>query len=203
MPPGLPILRWVTGIARSKLNDRCWYSGTPEPDQFKLPPQATTSLCNGGVALLIDITTARMMPTVRAVATGRYAWHTVGKTLTDPAQIDLLEREVRALDNDLGRIVLNLRVRGALSLAGRRVFEDRILQSVGVALRALRFDEAGLVLEPSDADLDEIDRSGFVRVAADKLKAMASDNDDPRQAGLAALALKRLYVEHLRHGGQS
>jgi hypothetical protein len=141
-----------------------------------------------------------MLPIVQPVATGKYAWHVVEKTLTEPAQVNLLERELRALDNDLGRVVLDLRVRGVLSLAGRKAFEDRILQSVGAALRGLRFDEGGLVLEPSDADLDEIDHGGFVRVAADRLKAMAGDATNPKQAQLAALALRRLYVEHLRQG---
>jgi hypothetical protein len=200
---GLAYLAMGDWHRQIKINDRCWYSGTPEPDQFKLPPQAATSLCNGGAALLIEVTSARMVPTVQPIATCRYAWHVIEKTLTDPAQVELLERELRALDNDLGRIVLDLRVRGALSLAGRKAFEDRILQSVGAALRGLRFDEGGLVLDPSDADLDEIDRGGFVRVAADRLKAMAEDAANPQQAQLAALALKRLYVEHLRHGARS
>jgi hypothetical protein len=87
-----------------------------------------------------------------------------------------------------------------VSLAGRRAFEERILQSVGAAARALRFDEAGLVLNPSDQDLDEIDRAGFVRVAADRLRVLAGDAGNSRQAHLAGLALKRLYVEHLRQG---
>ena len=200
---GLTYLAMGDWHRQVRINDRCWYSGTPEPDQFKLPPQAATSLCNGGAALLVEITTARMVPTVHPIATGRYAWHMVEKTLTDLGQIDLLERELRALDNDLSRIVLDLRVRGTLSLAGRKAFEDRILQSVGAALRGLRFDEGGLVLDPSDADLDEIDRGGFVRVAADRLKALAGDTANPQQAQLAALALKRLYVEHLRQEARS
>lgn len=183
-----------------RVNDRCWYSGTPEPDQFKLPPSPVSSLCNGGAALLVEISTARMVPTVESIPTGSYKWHMVEKTVIEDAQIDLVERELRALDNDLGKIVLDLRVRGALSLMGRKAFEDRILQSVGAALRGLRFNEAGLVLNPSDQDLDEIDRSGFVRVAADRLRVLAGDTANPRQAQLARLALRRLYVEHLRQG---
>jgi hypothetical protein len=127
----------------------------------------------------------------------------VEKTVTDDTQIELLEKELRALDPDLGKIVLGLRVVGTLSLAGRKAFEEKILQSIGAALRALRFDEAGLALHPTDQDLDEIDRSGFVRVAADRLKLMADDSTNPRQAHLAGLALKRLYVEHLRQDVQS
>jgi hypothetical protein len=141
-----------------------------------------------------------MMPAVLPVVTGRYQWHRLEKILIEDTQIDLLESELRSLDPDLGKIVLDLRVAGAVSLAGRRVFEERIVQQVGAALRGLRFDEAGLVLNPTEQDLDEIDHAGFVRVAADRLKAMASDPSNASQAHLAGLALKRLYVEHLRQG---
>ena len=51
--------------------------------------------------------------------------------------------------------------------------------------------------------MDDIDRSGFVRVAADRLKAMADDRSDQERARLASLALRRLYLEHLRQAGVS
>jgi hypothetical protein len=59
-------------------------------------------------------------------------------------------------------------------------------------------DDDHLVLEPTDTDLDDIDRSGFVRVAANRLRELAADSADPAKAHIAELALKRLYVEHLR-----
>jgi DNA repair exonuclease SbcCD nuclease subunit len=186
-----------------EVNERCWYSGTPEADRFKLPPGATTSLCNGGGALLVEVNTAKMLPLVQRVETGRYHWHTIEKVLTEDTQVALLETDLRALASDLGQIVLDLRVTGALSLAGRRAFEERILQSIGAAVRGLRFDEAGLVLNPTFDDLDEIDRAGFIRVAADRLKIMAADTSNPGQSHLAALALKRLYIEHLRQGART
>jgi len=200
---GLAYLALGDWHRQMKVNDRCWYSGTPEPDQFKLPPNPISSLCNGGAALAVEIASARMIPVVESIPTGTYAWHIVEKTLTEDSQVDLLERELRAIGNDFGRIVLSLQVRGAVSLAARKALEERILQSVSAAMRALRFDEAGLVLNPSDQDLDEIDRAGFVRVAADRLRLLAGDTGNSRQAHLAGLALKRLYVEHLRQGARS
>lgn len=200
---GLSYLGMGDWHRQMKVSDRFWYSGTPEPDRFKLPPNGRSSLCNGGAALLVEITSARMVPTVQPVATGRYQWHQLDKVLTDDVQVVSLEQEIRALDSDLGKIVLDLRARGTLSLEGRKTFEEKVLQTVGAALRALRFDESDLVLHPTEQDLDDIDRSGYVRVAADRLKAMAEDSSNPRQAQIAGLALKRLYVEHLRQGGQS
>lgn len=186
-----------------KVNDRCWYSGSPEADRFKRPPNAVTSLCYGGSALLVEVKSARMVPAVLPIATGRYQWHMIEKTITEDLQIELLESELRALDPDLGKIVLDLRIAGAVSLAGRKTFEERILQSIGAALRGMRFNEADLVLNPTEQDLDEIDRAGFVRVAADRLKIIAGDASNSSQAHLAALALKRLYIEHLRQEGRS
>jgi hypothetical protein len=200
---GLAYLAMGDWHRQIKINDRCWYSGTPEPDQFKLPPNAVTSLCNGGSALLVEINGPKMVPVVSPIPTGRYHWHRVEKTVTEDAQIDRLESELRALDPDLSKIVVDLRVTGAVSLSGRRAFEERILQSVGAAVRGLRFDEAGLVLNPSEQDLDEIDHAGFVRVAADRLKVMASDISNQSRAHIAALALKRLYIEHLRQGARA
>lgn len=199
---GLSYLAMGDWHRQLRVNERCWYSGTPEPDRFKLPPAAVTTRCNGGAALLVELATARAEPTVQSIATGQYQWHMLHKTVTDDAQVEILEHELRALDRDLGKIVLDLRVEGSLTLAGRKLFEESILQSACAAMRALRFDETKLTLHPTDQDLDEIDQSGFVRVAADRLKLAADDRSDPQRARLASLALRRLYVEHLRQDGR-
>jgi DNA repair exonuclease SbcCD nuclease subunit len=186
-----------------QVNDRVWYCGTPESDLFKRPPGSSGTLCNGGTALVVDIAGVRATPTVLPVEVGRYRWHQVMRTLTEDSQIDLLEAELRALDPDLSRVVLDLQVTGTLSLTGRKRFEERIIHGIGAAVCATRWQDGGLVLEPTEADMDDIDRSGFVRVAADRLKAMADDPSDQERARLASLALRRLYLEHLRQAGVS
>jgi hypothetical protein len=103
-----------------KISERVWYSGTPESDAFKLPPNSSSTLCNGGSALLVEIAGSRAVPAVTPVETGRHRWHCVIKVLTDESQIELLDAELRALDPDLGKVVLDLQVAGALSLAGRK-----------------------------------------------------------------------------------
>ena len=181
-----------------QINDRTWYSGTPEPDQFKLPPDTAGTLCNGGAALLVDIAGPRAVPVVTPVETGKYKWHQVSETLIDESRIDSLEARLRGLDRDLSKVVLDLRITGMLSLAGRKHFEERIRESVDAAVRGMRLDDTGVGLEPTEADMDEIDRAGFVRAAADRLKAIKADTCNSEQARLAALALRRLYLEHLR-----
>ncbi len=186
-----------------KISGRVWYSGTPEPDAFKLPPKSETTLCNGGSALLVEIDGPRAMPGVKTVETGRYHWHKVARTLTDDAQVELLDAELRALHSDLGKVVLDLQVSGTLSLAGRKRFEERIAEGVQAAICGMRLDDTELVLEPTETDMDGIDRLGFVRVAANRLKAIADNRSDRPRAQIASLALKRLYLENIRQAGRS
>jgi DNA repair exonuclease SbcCD nuclease subunit len=186
-----------------KISDRAWYSGTPEPDSFKLPPTLSTTLCNGGSALLVEIAGPQATPVVRTIETGRYRWHRVSAILTDDPHIELLDEELRALHQDLGKVVLHLQVSGTLSLAGRKLFEERIAEGIRASICGMRLDDTGLVLEPTEADMDDIDRLGFVRVAADRLRAMADNDSDRTRAQIASLALKRLYIENIRQARRS
>jgi len=185
-----------------KISDRVWYSGTPESDSFNLPPNSSSTSCNGGSALLVEIAGQRAVPAVTPVKTGRYRWHCVTKVVTDEAQVELLDAELRALDPDLGKVVLDLRVAGTLSLTARKLFDERIAEGIAAAVCGMRLDAAEIVLEPTDADLDAIDRFGFVRVAAERLKAV-TQGDNRGEAELARRALNRLYLENIRHGAQS
>ncbi|MGH6755076.1 MAG: metallophosphoesterase family protein, partial [Bradyrhizobium sp.] len=130
---GLAYLAMGDWHRQIKVNDRCWYSGTPEPDQFKLPPNAVTSLCNGGSALLVEVNRTRMVPSVTPILTGRHQWHRIERTLTEDSQIGSLETQLRALNSDLSELVIDLRVAGVLSLSGRKAFEEQIVQGVGAA----------------------------------------------------------------------
>jgi DNA repair exonuclease SbcCD nuclease subunit len=199
---GLAYLALGDWHRQMQIGERIWYSGTPEPDAFKLPPDSSGTLCNGGSALIVEIAGPRAAPVVMPVETGRYRWHSVTRQLADEAQIELLDGELRALDIDLGKVVLNLKAAGTLSLAARKLFEERIAESIAAAVRGMRLDASEIVLEPSESDLDEIDRSGFIRVAADRLKA-ATRGADLSQAEMARRALNRLYLENIRQGAQS
>jgi hypothetical protein len=91
-------------------------------------------------------------------------------------------------------VLLDLRLEGTLSLAGRERLA-RALDDLGAALRFLRIDDRRLYLSPSAEDLDAIAHGGFVRTAAESLRAMADDPEEPAR-DIAARALLRLYVEH-------
>jgi hypothetical protein len=115
--------------------------------------------------------------------------------LNNAADIDILETRLRALAPDLASVLVWLKPSGALSLAEREAFENRIRMGVGSALRVLRVDDAGLLPRPTPADLEAIDHAGFVRAAADRLAERAADPADPER-DVAAAALQRLFVLH-------
>jgi DNA repair exonuclease SbcCD nuclease subunit len=172
---------------------RCWYSGTPEVDDF------STGGAGGGEALVVTLDGGQAEPGVTRHRTGRFDWHRIEATVADATDIDVLETRLRALSPDLGTVLVWLRVQGALSLAEREAFEARISAGVGAALRVLRLDADGLLPRPTPADLEAIDHAGFVRAAADRLAERARDPADT----LAAAALQRLYLLHMRWQGRA
>jgi hypothetical protein len=101
---------------------------------------------------------------------------------------------LRGLHADPACLLLDLCLEGALSLAGRERL-GRALDELRAAVRFLRVEDERLFLSPSADDLDGIARGGFVRVAAERLRALADDPGEPRRE-VAARALLRLYAEH-------
>jgi DNA repair exonuclease SbcCD nuclease subunit len=185
---GLAYLALGDWHGQRKINDRCWYSGTPETDAF--------DVSDGGKALLVEIGGPRALPKVTPLSTGRYAWITLQEKINSRAGVDGCREKLRGLGTDLSRILVDLKVEGALSLEDRAYFEDQIRDTVSAAFRFLRIDDRWLLPQPAAEDLDQIDaRGGFVRRAAEVLLRKAGDGGEPERE-LAAEALQRLYVEH-------
>ena len=175
-----------------RVDDRTWYSGTPEPDSF-------TSDGRGEV-LLVELAPGSP-PKITPLATGKFVWRSESAILTSVADVSALEARIRALHPDLSRLLLHLRVEGTLDLAAREHFERIIHIGLGSALRYLRLEAEQLFAKPSTQDLEAIDHGGFVRAAAERLTALSADNFNPQRT-LAAEALQRLYVLHMRSASQ-
>ena len=169
-----------------QVNERCWYSGTPETDSFQTRGR--------GATLLVEIDGPTELPRVTPLSTGQYHWETLSERLEDLEDVDLLEHKLRNLNGDLNHTLVDLRLSGALSLADLLHFEERIVEGAAAALYHLRIDREQLFPEPTDDDLDSIDPGGIVRAAADKLRATAEAGGS--DADLARAALHRLYIEH-------
>ena len=169
-----------------EVNERCWYSGTPETDSFRTRGR--------GTALLVEIDGPNEIPRITSLQTGQYRWVSLGERVEDLEDVDLLERKLRNLNSDLNHTLVDLKLSGALSLAELQHFEERIVEGTAAALFHLRIDREQLFPEPTDDDLDSIDPGGIVRAAADRLQAIVEAGGS--DADLARAALHRLYVEN-------
>jgi hypothetical protein len=183
---GLAFLALGDWHGTRRIGPRCWYAGTPEVDDFGID--------DGGQVLLVEVSGSGAPPAVEALPSGRFAWRQERVQIHAAAEIDALEPRLRALHPDPSALLLDLRLEGTLSLAGRERLA-RTLDELAAALRFLRIDDSRLYQNPSPQDLEAIAPGGFVRVAAERLQAMARDGEAPARE-VAARALLRLYTEH-------
>ena len=169
-----------------QVNERCWYSGTPETDSFQTRGR--------GTALLVEIDGPKELPQITPLSTGQYRWESLDERIEDLEHVDLLEHRLRNLNSDLNHTLVDLKLSGALSLADLQHFEEQIVEGAAAALYHLRIDREQLSPEPTYDDLDSIDPGGIVRAAADSLRAIVEAGGS--DADLARAALHRLYIEH-------
>lgn len=168
-----------------EIGPRCWYSGTPEVDAFRVD--------GGGHALVVEVEGIGSPAKVISQKVGFYDWHRLGAIIQSLADIDALQSMLFGIGGDASRNLIQLTVSGTLSLSDRTVFDERIKHKAGAAFRHLGFRDADLRTTFQTDDLDAIDHAGFVRAAAERLRAIAADPADAR-AGIAALALQRLFL---------
>lgn len=165
-----------------QIDERTWYSGTPEQDRFK---------DNGaGRALIVEIDrpaseqstreqgrscdrAQRPMPQVTPYPIGTYDWQRW--------QADLqLTGDVEALIERLGRLettsVLRLQLSGALDLGAHQRLQDALAIAEG-RCRSLEVDRDGLRLSPTDADLAALQVDGYLSAVVTTLRERQQGND--------------------------
>ena len=185
---GLSYLALGDWHGQRQINDRCWYSGTPEIDAF--------DVIDGGQALLVEIEGPNAVPAVTTIPTGHYTWVRLSEQVNSHADIDYLAEKLRDTADELDRVLAHLAIEGAVSLENRQYFQEQITDGVSAAFCFLRVDDGRLFAKPTAEDLDRIDRGGFVRTAAEQLKRLAEEGEG--DSGIAAAALERLFVEHMK-----
>ena len=185
---GLSYLALGDWHGQRQINDRCWYSGTPEIDAF--------DVMDGGRALLVEIEGPNAVPIVTGIPTGHYTWVRLSEQIGSHTDIDHLAEKLRHTADELDRVLVHLDIEGALSLEDRQYFQEQIVDGVSAALCFMRVDDRRLFAKPTAEDLDRIDRGGFVRTAAEQLRRLADEGEG--DGSVAAAALERLFVEHMK-----
>jgi DNA repair exonuclease SbcCD nuclease subunit len=170
---------------RIRVGPRCWYSGTPEADNFKNQ--------GGAGVLVVDISAPGAEPVVDVVQTSTFTWSEV-ETDFRPGD-DIEDRILQELPpvSDRRQTLMMIHCAGRLSLADRANLTSGLQKSAD-DFSFFDMDLQSLAIEQEAGDLDHIDTGGALRAAAESISANASDEtrtEEQRQISSAALA--RLY----------
>ncbi|PCM45975.1 metallophosphoesterase family protein [Marinobacter sp. ANT_B65] len=162
-----------------EINERTWYSGTPEPERFRNN--------DAGYVLIVDIEEAGSTPKVTRYETARYQWHQWRETLSVPSDLDQLLDRLKHLPE---ASVLDLKLNGTLTLAGDQQLTDA-LSIAEARYRSVTCDRTGLQLEPTDDDIAALHADGYLGDVVRELREsqQSADNTDAAGAARDALAI--------------
>jgi DNA repair exonuclease SbcCD nuclease subunit len=167
---------------------RTHYAGTPEPDDYR----DTVSGC----VLCVELSKTDA-PKVKRVSVGAFTWIRESLTITSAEDFTTKLGEVKRGVDDLTKLVLRLKVAGALSLPDQLAVKRALFDELAHDVRWLDADVSELFAQPRPEDLVEIDtRGGVLRQAAEMLQAQAAIGGP--EGKVASAALERLFLEHER-----
>ncbi len=161
-----------------QVDAKTWYSGTPEQDRFKDN--------DPGNVLLVEIdgpgATARVAP--RRI--GRFRWQVRAVQINGIADVERLQDDLAALGRD---DVMRLSIGGMCDFASNETLHQ-LIDAARARMHMLEVDDAGLRLDPTEADLAAMRFDGALALVVDDLRAM---QQQPEQAELSTEALKILF----------
>jgi DNA repair exonuclease SbcCD nuclease subunit len=169
-----------------RIDERCWYAGTPETDRFRDN--------DSGQALLVGLDGPGGVPQVQPLPVGQYRWHSLAATIQVPSDVDGLLAGLAGL----GRSdVLQLEVDGRCDLASHARLQAGV-DAARARVRALVADAEALRLDPTDEDVAALQADGYVGEVLQALRerqreaaAEAGSDADAQLARDALLVLAR------------
>ncbi len=167
-----------------KINERCWYSGTPEPDGWRRN--------DPGHVLAVEVEEGNGAPRVEAVKTAHYVWHEQSIDVSHDAEINRAFEEIEGLDAQPDRLLLKLRLKGVISPKRYAGLEERIAV-LDDRCRAVLRRESGLEKRVIESDIQSLSHDGTLHLAAQSLLEDAEGADDAARATSVA-ALQRLFL---------
>lgn len=158
-----------------QIDDRTWYSGTPEPDRFRNN--------EAGLALRVQIDGPGAAPVVTPLRVGQLRWQQWETGLHQAGDVALLVERLQAMSP---ADVLDITLQGELDLAAHQRL-DAALAEAEARLRSLRVDRHGLRLRPTDADLAALHADGYVGEVVAELRDDAEAGSDVAREALVQL----------------
>ncbi|OHY82954.1 DNA repair exonuclease [Marinobacter sp. AC-23] len=141
-----------------QINERTWYSGTPEPERFRNN--------DAGYVLIVDIEEPGATPMVTLHETARYQWHQWRESLSVPSDLDELLYRISQLPE---ATVLDLKLSGTLTLAGAQKLTEA-LSIAEAKYRSVTCDRTGLQLEPTEDDIVALHADGYLGEVVQELR---------------------------------
>ncbi len=158
-----------------QIDERTWYSGTPEADRFKGNAP--------GHVLEVEIAAPGALPVVTPHAVGRYRWQAWSEALSLAGDVDRLGGALAALGAD---DVLDLTLSGRLDLAAHQRLQA-LLGEAGARLRSLQVEQEALRLAPTEEDVESLRADGYLGEVLGELRARQEGDEVAREA-LSVLA---------------
>ncbi|MBS0412803.1 MAG: DNA repair exonuclease [Proteobacteria bacterium] len=156
-----------------QVDERTWYSGTPEQERFK---------DNGaGQVLQVVIDELGATPHVTPHAVGQHVWQQWHERIEVASDLDRLFQRLEAVAD---KAVLDLHLAGQVDLAG----QERLRRALSVAearYRSVQCNEAELRLQPTDEDIAALQADGYLGAVVATLR----DHQEGEQAEHAREAL--------------
>lgn len=149
-----------------QINERTWYSGTPEPERFKAN--------DAGYALLVSIPSAGDAAEVTPLFTAQHRWFSLASTLMVASDVEELEQVLSELPP---KSVIELTLDGQLDLNSQHQL-TQLLSRVAGRHRSLDVRQDALRVLPTDADLAALQADGYVGEVIDTLKNRQQEQDD-------------------------
>jgi DNA repair exonuclease SbcCD nuclease subunit len=166
----------TTAVGRT---GRAWYSGAPEPTDFRED--------DAGNVLVVDLDAAAVTVTPHRVGTWRFLRHDA--EVTGDADLDLLAAVLDAVE-DKARTIVRLGLVGQLSLAEKARLDALLAHRVDLFASLEGWERRiDLVVLPDEADFDSLELSGFAKDALADLQALGEASGPVALVAQDALAL--------------
>lgn len=159
-----------------RISERCWYSGTPEPDNFTNNPKGQVLVVTLDRGMGQD---GRAGVQVTPATSGHYAWARVMRQISGEADLSVLDREIGAVAQPQSRLLVSLRLSGRLPLAGHAALQA-LKADLDARLQYLDWRDEAVALtgEIDEAELERVAGvDGELRTVIARLSALAQRED--------------------------
>ena len=177
-----------------KINDKAFYSGTPEIDRFPLGDTNTP-----GYTLVVE-TERNKNPKVQEIFTSSVNWYTVTQKVEGAEDLKSLEQNINDLKSGVNKDLVLLNVSGFLSLEDFKVYNS-LKEKLSADLIRLKLYE-NIALKPSEEEmrsLAENHEHPLISSVAQKIINDLEDEDSDDDLAVLSAALRELYLNSSNH----